>query len=201
MILILLYLVSCPVPRPLSRISERGARTEQIVTNRWSIEPSEQPSIDVSWMLLLLVFTKIIPSALHLLSFIARVKVSAKTVPSQANSRYSSVATLHTGQLFIIAFRVPAKATDDRITVFIRGILGEVHTLDLPSDFNRKILFDLVESKTGVPARIMRLYLKQKAIRRNKDCQDLRISHGCLIDLLVPGNGGGEGSNVVIYNT
>ena len=85
--------------------------------------------------------------------------------------------------------------------MFVRGTLGEVHTLsDLPCNSKTDVLFDLVESKTGVPARIMRLYFKQKVVQKNKNLQDLKISHGCSIDLILSGNGGGKGSNVAIIS-
>ena len=85
-VLILLYLVCFPVPRPLSRSSERDARIEPLLTNR----PSSAPR--PSSMLLLLVFAKHIPSILLLLLFILREKVSVRTVALQANfisSKYS----------------------------------------------------------------------------------------------------------------
>ena len=202
---LLFYLLFFPVPRPLSRSSERTARIELPLANRRSCELSTMliPRLILGLYILLLVFAialkprlKQLPPLLLRITCLLRVKVLARAVSLKTNFpplRYSPLLIDILFQDGVCASR-PVATAHDKITVFVRGTLGELYTLsNLPSNSKTTILFELMESKTGVPTRITRLFLKQKAVQRDQNFQELGIRHGCSLDLLVRGSGGGTG--------
>ena len=150
--------------------------------------------------LLLLVFAitlkprlKQLPPLLLRITCLLRVKVLARLKTNFPPLRYSPLLIDILFQDGVCASR-PVATAHDKITVFVQGTLGELYTLsNLPSNSKTTILFELMESKTGVPTRITRLFLKQKAVQRDQNFQELGIRHGCSLDLLVRGSGGGTG--------
>ena len=167
-----------PVPRHLSRSLERTARIELPLANRRSCELSTMLIPRLILGLLLLVFAialkprlKQLPPLLLRITCLSRVKVLAQAVPLKTNFpplRYSPLLIDILFQDGVCASR-PVATAHDKITVLVRGTLGELYTLsNLPSNSKTTILFELMESKTGVPTRITRLFLKQKAVQRDQ---------------------------------